>query len=174
MTQDLTQAVLQRLSECDDPRFKEVMSSLIQHLHSFVRDVKLTEQEWFTAINFLTETGKACTDMRQEFILLSDTLGVSMLVVFLNQHRLADAVEATVQGPYYWEGAPEVENGANIAQGVKGEPSFYSGRVLDADGAPIANVCMDVWSGDGEGIYDMQLEGEKEMRARARLHTDSE
>lgn len=174
MTQDLTQAALQRLCECQDARFKTVMSSLITHLHDFIRDVNLTGEEWMTAINFLTDTGKACTDMRQEFILLSDTLGVSMLVVLLNQHRGAEAVEATVQGPYYWEGAPQMENGANIAEGVKGEPTYYSGRVLDEHSTPIANACLDVWSGDGEGNYDMQLEGKKEMRARAKLYTDAE
>lgn len=170
----LTNAVLRRLDECQDARFREVMSSLIKHLHSFVRDVKLTEDEWFTAIKFLTETGKACTDMRQEFILLSDTLGVTMAVVMQNQNLAPGALEATVQGPYYWEGAPEVSLGADIAVGVKGEPTYYSGRLLDVSGQPIANGMLDVWSGDGDGNYDMQLPDQTEMRARARLRTDSE
>lgn len=187
---DLTQAVLQRLSEARDPRFKQVMTSLIQHLHAFIREVDLTPDEWMNAIQFLTATGQACTDKRQEFILLSDTLGASMMVVMLDQLRAArrnqesarktavqhsptPATEATVQGPYYWEGAPILPRGADIAPGVKGEPTFYSGRVTDTQGRPLAGATLDIWSGDGEGTYDMQLEG-AEMAARARIQTDAE
>jgi len=174
MTQDLTRAVLDRLTDCTDLRFKQVMASLVRHLHDFIRDVKLTEEEWITGIQFLTKTGQACTDLRQEFILLSDTLGASMLVVLLNQHRVGDGVEATVQGPYYWDGAPEMPNGAEIAPGVKGEPAYYSGRLVDVDGTPIANGCLDVWSGDGDGNYDMQTAGQTDMLARAKLRTDAQ
>lgn len=187
---DLTQAVLERLSEARDPRFKQVMTALIQHLHAFLREVDLTPEEWMTAIQFLTATGQACTDKRQEFILLSDTLGASMMVVMLDQLRAAKrnqenagktvgqhsptpATEATVQGPYYWEGAPILPCGADIAPGVKGEPTFYSGRVTDTQGRPLAGATLDIWSGDGEGTYDMQLEN-AEMSARARIRTDAE
>ena len=170
----ITAAVLARMDQCEDPRFKQVMTSLVTHLHDFVREVKLTDAEWFGAIQFLTDVGKTCTDKRQEFILLSDTLGVSILVITLN-HPAADGTsDSTVQGPYYWEGAPELPNGANLAVGVKGEPAFYSGRVLGSDGTPIAGALLDVWSGDGEGTYDMQMEGDVGMKARGRIRTDSE
>ncbi len=167
---NITKAVIDRLGECRDPRFKQVMSSLVTHLHDFVRDVKLTEQEWITAIQFLTDVGKTCTDKRQEFILLSDTLGVSILVISLNHPAERGSVESTVLGPYYWEGAPERPLGSDLAEGVKGEPTFYSGRVLAADGGPIAGAVLDIWSGDGEGNYDMQIPGETEMRARQDSH----
>ena len=146
----ITQAVIARLSECDDPRFKRVMTSLIHHLHDFVREVELTESEWFTAIQFLTDVGKACTDKRQEFILLSDTLGVSVLVITLNHPPHDGSVESTVQGPFYWDGAPELPRGSNLAEGVKGEPAFYSGRVLNTDGRPLVNALLDIWSGDAK------------------------
>ena len=170
----ITQAVINRLSECRDPRFKQVMTSLVTHLHDFIRDVRLTEQEWISAIQFLTAVGKTCTDKRQEFILLSDTLGASILVITLNHPSEQGSVESTVLGPYYWEGAPERALGSNLAEGVKGEPTLYSGRVLDVEGRPIAGALLDIWSGDGEGNYDMQLPGETEMRARGRVRTDSQ
>jgi hydroxyquinol 1,2-dioxygenase len=170
----ITQAVLARMDQCDDPRFKQVMSSLITHLHDFVREVKLTEAEWITAIQFLTDTGKTCTDKRQEFILLSDTLGISILVITLNHPSQGGTSDSTVLGPYYWEGAPELPAGADLAVGVKGEPAFYSGRVLSNDGKPIANAVLDIWSGDGEGTYDMQMEEDVGMKARGRIRTDAE
>src|SRR6187549_3882292 len=136
----ITAAVLARMDQCKDARFRQVMTSLITHLHDFVRDVKLTDAEWFGAIQFLTETGKTCTDKRQEFILLSDTLGVSILVITLNHPSSGGTSDSTVQGPYYWDGAPELPNGSNLAIDVKGEPAFYSGRVLSSDGSPVAAV----------------------------------
>jgi hydroxyquinol 1,2-dioxygenase len=170
----ITRAVIERLSDCDDPRFKRIMTSLVTHLHDFVRDVQLTEAEWFTAIQFLTEVGQTCTPMRQECILLSDTLGLSMLVINLNHPTQGDSCEPTVLGPYYWEGAPEVPRGSNLGAGVKGEPTFYSGRVLSVDGRPLAGACLDIWSGDGEGNYDMQTPGQTEMKARGKIHTDAQ
>jgi len=174
----ITEAVISRLSNCTDPRFRHVMTSLVRHLHDFVRDVQLTEQEWITAIQFLTDTGKTCTDKRQEFILLSDTLGVSILVITLNHKAENGSLESTVLGPYYWEGAPELPRGSNLAEGVKGEPAFYSGRVLGANGEPLKDAVLDIWSGDGEGNYDMQMEvpeGETVgMRARGRIRTDAD
>jgi hydroxyquinol 1,2-dioxygenase len=168
----ITQAVIGRLSDCDDPRFKRVMTSLITHVHDFVREVKLTESEWLAAIEFLTEVGKTCTSKRQEFILLSDTLGVSVLVITLNHPADQGSVESTVLGPFYWEGAPDLPRGSNLAQGVKGEPTFYAGRVLGTDGRPLENALLDVWSGDGEGNYDMQMPEETGMKARGRIRTD--
>ena len=185
---ELTQAALQRLEGATDPRFAQVMTSLITHLHAFIREVDLKPDEWIRGIEFLTATGKACDDKRQEFILLSDTLGASMMVVMLDQLRAARAArqdgtagnlpvtpttEATVQGPYYWAGAPEMPCGANIAEGTPGEPTFYSGRVTDTRGQPVAGALLDIWSGDGEGVYDMQVDGAG-MAARARIRTDAE
>jgi hydroxyquinol 1,2-dioxygenase len=170
----ITAAVIDRLSECKDPRFKHVMSSLITHLHDFVRDVRLTEEEWINALMFLTATGKACTDKRQEFILLSDTLGVSVLVISLNHPPEQGSLESTVLGPFYWENAPDYPLGGNLAEGVKGEPTFYSGRVLTTDGKPIANALLDIWSGDGDGTYDMQMPDDVGMKARGRIRTDAQ
>jgi len=170
----ITQAVIERLSDCKDARFKRVMTSLVTHLHDFVRDVQLTEEEWMNAIQFLTAVGQACTPKRQEFILLSDTLGVSVLVITLNHRAVNATTESTVMGPFYWEGAPERPLGANLAEGVKGEPAFYSGRVLDADGKPIKGATLDIWSGDGEGAYDMQMGDEVGMRARGKIRTDEQ
>jgi hydroxyquinol 1,2-dioxygenase len=137
----ITAAVIGRLSESDDARFKHVMSSLITHLHDFVREVNLTESEWFKAIQFLTDVGQTCTDKRQEFILLSDTLGVSVLVITLNHPADEGSAESTVLGPFYWEGAPDLPRGSNLAEGVKGEPAFYSGRVRSEDGRPLVMRC---------------------------------
>jgi hydroxyquinol 1,2-dioxygenase len=165
-------AVLGRLEEATDPRFKQIMESLIKHLHAFVREVKLTEKEWFEGIRFLTETGQKCDDKRQEFILLSDTLGVSMLVDMINHRKPSGATESTVLGPFYVKGAPELPNGSDIAKGVVGEPAYFSGRVLGAGGKPIAGAMLDLWSTDGEGWYDVQ-KPDAGMRARARIKTDS-
>ena len=104
---------------------------------------------------------------------MSDTLGVSVLVISINHPADNGSAESTVLGPYYWEGAPDLPNGSNLAVGVKGDPTFYSGRVLTAEGKPLANALLDVWSGDGEGNYDMQLPGEFTMKARGKLRTDS-
>ncbi|HMK87573.1 MAG TPA: intradiol ring-cleavage dioxygenase [Steroidobacteraceae bacterium] len=170
----ITRAVIDRLGECEDPRFKRIMTALVTHLHDFVREVRLTEAEWLTAIQFLTDAGKICTDKRQELILLSDTLGLSILVITLNHPADQGSVESTVLGPFYWEGAPDLPRGSNLAEGVKGEPAFYSGRVLSVDGRPLENALLDIWSGNGEGEYDMQIAGEKGMRARGRIRTDAE
>lgn len=165
----ITQEAIDRMTPKDE-RFGQVMTSLIRHLHDFIRDVQLTEAEWMTAIQFLTKAGQTCTDKRQEFILLSDTLGVSILVDAINNRLPEGATEQTVLGPYYWEGAPHKPMGANIAEGIVGEPCLYSGIVTSLDGKPIEGATLDIWSGDGEGNYDMQL-GSDEMRARAVLTT---
>lgn len=185
---DLTRTVLGCLEDTKDPRFALLMRTLVKHLHAYIREVDLTTEEWISCIGFLTQVGQTCTDRRQEFILLSDTMGASMMVVMLDQLRATarqrdkaaqaalpatEASEATVQGPYYWEGAPELPRGTDIAEGVKGEPTFYSGRVTDTRGEPLANAVLDIWSGDGEGVYDMQVEGSA-MAARARIRTDAD
>ena len=180
--QDLAEAVIARMSDCKDARFREVMTSLVRHLHAFIGEVDLRPQEWLAAIEFLTATGQACNDRRQEFILLSDTLGASMAVVGLDQARAlrADpgtapgATQATVQGPFYWEGAPDMPLGCDLrAEGVAGEPAYYTGEVTDTAGRPLAGALLDIWSGDGEGVYDMQVAGQG-MTLRGRLRTDAD
>jgi hydroxyquinol 1,2-dioxygenase len=170
---NLTDAVLAKLEGAADPRFKQIMTSLIKHLHAFVREVELTEAEWFAGIQFLTATGQKCDDKRQEYILLSDTLGVSMLVDAINHRKPGTATESTVLGPFYVEGAPEMPLGANIAEGVPGEPTYFSGHVLTAAGKPIAGATLDLWSTDGDGRYDVQLEG-RQIRARGRITADAQ
>ena len=178
---DFAQAVIDRMAECKDARFKQVMTALVKHAHAFAREVDLTPEEWMAGIQFLTATGQKCDEKRQEFILLSDTLGLSMLVVALEQARGAKALagkpdaqptEATVQGPFFWPGAPQVELGADIGEGQSGEPAYYHGRVTDTSGKPLANCAIDVWSGDGDGFYDMQ-KGDS-MSLRAQIRTDAE
>jgi hydroxyquinol 1,2-dioxygenase len=171
---DLTAAALGRLAEAIDPRFKQIMTSLIRHLHDFVREVKLTEEEWFAGIQFLTATGQKCDEKRQEFILLSDTLGVSMLVDLLNHHKIMGATESTVLGPFYVPGAPELPNGANLAEGLPGDPTLVSGRVLTADRKPIPGALIDVWHADAEGFYDVQRLQLKGMQLRGKFHTDTQ
>ncbi|HTT41418.1 MAG TPA: intradiol ring-cleavage dioxygenase [Burkholderiales bacterium] len=170
---NLTDAVLAKLEGAPDARFKQIMTSLIQHLHAFVREVELTEEEWMTGIQFLTAVGHKCDDKRQEFILLSDTLGVSMLVDAINHRKPSGATESTVLGPFYIPGAPELPIGANIAEGVEGEPTYFSGHVRSPDGKPVSGATLDLWSTDGEGWYDVQLEGVKGMRARGKIKTDT-
>ena len=181
--QDLAQAVIARMADCKEPRLKEVMTSLIKHAHAFVQDVQLTPDEWMAGIQFLTAAGQMCDEKRQEFILLSDTLGISMLVVAIEQAKAAAAfkpeagadrpTEATVLGPFFWEGAPELALGSDLSIGQPGEPTYYHGRVTDTVGKPIANCQLDVWSGDAEGFYDLQKGPDAPMALRARFHTDA-
>src|SRR6185437_3257783 len=131
---NLTEAVLAKLEGASDARFKQIMTGLIKHVHAFVREVELTEQEWLTAIRFLTATGKKCDDKRQEYILLSDTLGVSMLVDAINHRKPGGATETTVLGPFYVSGARDMPIWADIAGDAPGEPAYVSGRVLDVNG----------------------------------------
>jgi hydroxyquinol 1,2-dioxygenase len=171
---NLTDAVLAKLEGATDARFAQVMTSLIKHLHAFVREVELTEAEWLKGIQFLTATGQKCDDKRQEFILLSDTLGVSMLVDAINHRKPSGATESTVLGPFHVSGAPELPNGSNIAEGVPGEPTYFSGCVLSTNGKPIAGATLDLWSTDGEGAYDVQLGDGNTLRARGKIKTDGE
>jgi len=168
----LTGAVIARLSDDADPRFRRIMTSLIRHVHGFVREVELTEEEWFEAIKFLTATGQKCNDKRQEFILLSDVLGVSMLVDAVNHRGSGATTETTVLGPFFVHGAPEIANGDDMAAGWKGEPTYVSGRVLSTEGTPLAGALLELWQSNSEGYYDVQLTEGK--RLRAKLRTDAE
>ena len=171
---NLTDAVLAKLEGAQDPRFKQVMTSLIRHLHGFIRETELTEKEWLTAIKFLTATGKKCDDKRQEYILLSDTLGVSMLVDAINHRKPGGATETTVLGPFYVSGAKDMPMWADIAGDAPGEPAYVSGCVLDVNGKPIAGAVLDVWQTDGEGFYDVQRPGGNEHYARGKFTTGAD
>ena len=151
-----TKAVLKRFEDIPDPRLREVMQSAIKHLHAFVSEVRPTGAEWFEAIKFLTAIGQRCDDKRQEFILLSDTMGVSMLVDEINNRRVAGATPSTVEGPFHIPNAPAVAHGSSMADGAPGIPCFVTGTVRDLDGKPIAGAVLDLWQTDGEGLYEAQ------------------
>lgn len=153
------EAVNARMGPDVDPRLRVVMASLVRHLHAFARDVHLTQDEWGAAIDFLTRTGGMCSGERQEFILLSDTLGFSMLVDAINNRRPDGATENTVFGPFHVEGAPLRQMGDVIALEDKGERCLYEGRVLDLDGKPVEGARIDVWSDNADGYYDVQQPG---------------
>lgn len=174
----LTQEVMQAFATPQAGRLGEIMASLVKHLHAFTREVDLTPEEWLAGLQFLTKTGQISTERRPEFILLSDVLGLSMMVVSLSQAResksIEGATEATVEGPFYWPGAPEVELGGNIAEGVIGEPAYYTGLVTDVAGKPLPGALLDLWSGNGEGNYDVQLSSEPTMQARGKIRTDAQ
>ena len=155
------QAVVESFGADMDPRLREVMTSAVTHLHGFVKEVEPTMDEWFQAIMFLTQTGQICDDKRQEWILASDTLGVSMLVDSINHRRPDGATENTVLGPFHVGGAPEREMGENICQDGKGTPCFVSGRITDEQGNPIAGARVDVWQTNDDGFYDVQQPGEQ-------------
>ncbi|WP_337269566.1 dioxygenase [Oryzifoliimicrobium ureilyticus] len=139
-----------------DQRLATIMAGLVKHLHQFAREVELTQSEWEYAIGFLTKTGQICSAERQEFILLSDTLGVSMLVDAINNRRPEGATENTVFGPFHVEGAPVRQMGEQICLDGKGESCLFTGRVIDLDGKPIEGAHIDVWSDNAEGYYDVQ------------------
>lgn len=154
--EDSVAVVNARIGDAASPRARQIMSSLVRHLHDFVKDVVLTQEEWNVAIAFLTRTGQICTDTRQEFILLSDVLGVSMLVDAIANRRPRGATENTVFGPFHVADAPIRQMDENITLDGKGESCLFQGRVLDIDGTPIEGAMIDVWSDNAEGFYDVQ------------------
>src|SRR5262245_13624607 len=171
----ITADVIHEFEKTPDPRLRQILTSLVRHLHGFIKDVELTEAEWFAAIQFLTATGHMCTGQRQEFILLSDTLGASMVVDLLSHTRPAGATESTVFGPFHRDGAPVLPMGGNIApRDHAGDPAVVSGRVLGLDGKPIANAELDVWQADSNGLYDAQRPDAEELHMRGRFHTDKD
>ena len=169
--QSITDVVLGRLEQAPSPRAREISEALVRHLHAFVREIEPTMEEWAAGIDFLTRTGHMCSPTRQEFILLSDTLGVSMLVDAIN-HRAPGTTESTVLGPFYVDDPPPAELGADISGGREGERLYVDGTVRAADGSPITGATVDTWHSDTEGYYDVQHDGETYMRAR--FTTDAE
>ncbi|KAK2464525.1 hypothetical protein APHAL10511_003504 [Amanita phalloides] len=158
-------------SNCPDDRMKFVMTSLVNHLHDFVRETSITTEEWMSAIEFLTDVGKTCTDLRQEFVLLSDVLGVSTLVDAVNNVKPPGATEATVLGPFYTEDAHEIERGASIASEGKGDYLFVEGQVLDLHRNPIPGAIINTWETDSFGLYDNQYDVRSGPECRGRLRS---
>jgi hydroxyquinol 1,2-dioxygenase len=170
---DLTDAVVASFDGSPDERTKTVLGALIRHLHAFAREVDLTEEEWFTGIDFLTRTGHKSTGTRQEFVLLSDVLGLSMLTVGLANRTPPGVTESTVFGPFFVEGSPEIELGGDLSNGAPGQPCLVTGRVLDTKGQPIAGALVETWQADEDGFYDVQKDVDGPQN-RGHLTTDAD
>lgn len=175
-TEDSSAEVVQRsLGAKTDPRLRQLMTSLIRHLHDFAKEVELTESEWTTAVDFLTRTGQRCDDTRQEFILLSDVLGLSMLVETINHRSGGEATEQTVLGPFHMVESPRRELGANIALDGHGEPLLVTGTVTDVEGRALAGATIDVWQASADGFYDVQQPGvQPERNLRGLFEADAQ
>ena len=168
VTEDnITELARQRWGTAHDARARELMTGLVQHLHDFAREVRLTEPEWMAAIQWLKRTGQVSDEKREEFILASDVLGLSMLVVQMNHRFDAAATPATVLGPFHIDGSPELDYAADMSEGLPGVPLFVSGTVRSLDGSPIGGAVLDVWQADEDGAYEAQLPVE-EARLRAK------
>ncbi len=154
----ITDAVLDQMATTPDPRMKEIMASAVKHLHAFAREVRLTPAEWIKGIAFMTAVGKICTPARQEFILLSDTLGLSALVNGLhNSTAMEEGTHTSLLGPFYREAAPDLPAGSQIAKTVRpGSEIVLYGRVTDVNGKPVANATVSIWQTGADGLYDIQ------------------
>jgi hydroxyquinol 1,2-dioxygenase len=170
---ELVERVVHSFDGCTDARLRELMDSLVRHLHSFIREVRLTEDEWVTAIDFLTRAGHLTDDKRQEFILLSDVLGASMQTIAVNNAAYGDATEATVFGPFFVENSPEIPIGGDMSFGASGQPCWVEGTVTHADGRPVPGARIEVWEADEHGLYDVQY-ADGRVAARAHLFTDDQ
>jgi hydroxyquinol 1,2-dioxygenase len=170
----ITTAVQETFEGATNTRMRELFVSLVQHLHDFAREVRLTGEEWFIAVDFLERVGHISSPTRQEFVLLSDLLGLSVLVDQIN-HGNGFATDSALLGPFYVEGRPRAENGADISGGVKGMPLFFNGTVLDPEGRPVVGADVDTWHSDGDGFYDVQQADklDSELAMRALLSTDA-
>ena len=168
VTEDnITELAAARWGTAHDPRLAELMAALVRHLHAFAREVRLTEAEWMAAIGWLARTGQISDDKREEFILASDVLGLSMLVVQMNHHFDAAATPATVLGPFHIDGSPPLEYGADLSEGLPGTPLYLTGTVRDLDGKAVDGAVLDVWQADVDGNYESQLDVD-EARLRAK------
>ncbi|GAA3785381.1 dioxygenase [Streptomyces phyllanthi] len=168
---DLVDKVVASFETAQDPRLKQLMQALTRHLHAFLREVRLTEAEWDAAIRFLTAAGHITDDKRQEFILLSDVLGASMQTIAINNEAYANATEATVLGPFFVEGSPEIPLGGDMSFGAAGQPCWVEGTVTDTDGKPVPGARMEVWEADEDGFYDVQYDDDR-TAARGHLFSD--
>ena len=169
---EITQAAIERLEEGAEGRTQDILISLTRHLHGFIREIEPTEEEWLAAIQFLTATGQKCDDQRQEFILLSDTLGATMLIDAINNRKPTGATETSVLGPFYREGAPAYENGADLADGeTGGERVLVSGKVIELDGAPITGAVLDIWQTAPDALYAAQDPSRASFNLCGRLTT---
>ncbi|MDX2682593.1 intradiol ring-cleavage dioxygenase [Streptomyces soliscabiei] len=171
--EELVQRVLDSFAGTPDERLQQIMQAAVRHLHAFLRDVRLTEEEWKQGVDFLTAVGHITDDRRQEFILLSDTLGASMQTIAINNEACADATEATVFGPFFVEDAPRIDLGGDIAGGASGQPCWIEGSVRDTNGAPVSGARIEVWEADDDGFYDVQY-GDDRVACRAHLFSDSD
>jgi hydroxyquinol 1,2-dioxygenase len=172
VTEDnITDLAVQRWATAHDPRTAELMTALVRHLHDFAREVRLTEAEWMAAIQWLNRTGQISSEKREEFILASDVLGLSMLVVQMNHRFDPAATPATVLGPFHIEGSPELGFGEDMSQGLPGTPLVLTGTVTDLDGDPVPGAVLDVWQADNEGLYESQHADVDEARLRAKYTT---
>lgn len=169
--ESITDAVRARLQSPDN-RMQEVSDALVRHLHAFVKEVQLTPEEWLAGIAFLTRTGQTCSDVRQEFILLSDVLGVSMLVDGINHERSGTSTETTILGPFYRENPPELVLGTDLSEGLSGARMLVRGTVRSTNDQPLAGAIIDTWQADGDGFYDVQMSDEVSLRARFRTGAD--
>ncbi|MEU4148949.1 dioxygenase [Streptomyces sp. NPDC026659] len=168
---NITELAVQRWATAHSPRLGELMTALIRHLHAFAAEVRLTEDEWAAAIQWLTDAGQTCDDKRQELILASDVLGLSMLVVQLNNRFTPEATPATVLGPFHIDGSPTVPHGFDLSEGLPGTPLYITGKVTDTGGKPLAGAVLDVWQADADGAYEAQLPEIDEARLRAKYRT---
>jgi hydroxyquinol 1,2-dioxygenase len=169
----LVQEVVTSFDRAGSPRLRQLMQSLTRHLHAFARETRLTEEEWSAGIEFLTASGRITNDKRQEFILLSDVLGLSMQTIAINNQAYADATEATVFGPFFVHDAPLIENGGDMAFGAKGQPCWVEGTVRDTDGNALPGARIEVWECDEDGLYDVQYDDDR-TAARAHLFADDD
>ena len=170
---ELTGRVIASFADAPDPRLKVLIEALTRHLHAFACEVRLTEREWQQAIDFLTAVGNITDERRQEFILLSDVLGISMQTIAINNEAYGDATEATVVGPFFVEGSPRIEIGGDIANGAPGEPCWVEGVVADSTGSPVPGARIEVWEADAEGRYDVQY-GDPRISGRGHLFADDD
>jgi hydroxyquinol 1,2-dioxygenase len=170
--EQLTAAVLASFDGATSARFGQIMRSLVTHLHAFASEVQLTEEEWRAGIEFLTRAGHITDDKRQEFVLCSDVLGLSMLVIGINNRRSPRATESTVLGPFFVEDSPRFDNGDDIANGAPGEPCLMRGSVASVGGEPVAGARIDVWQADDDGFYDVQYRHLGVARGRGHLFSD--
>lgn len=169
--ENITDLAVERWATAHDPRLGELMTALVRHLHAFAREVRLTEAEWMAAIRWLNRTGQISDEKREEFILTSDVLGLSMLVVQMNHDFDPRATPATVLGPFHIEGSPELGFGADMSQGLPGTPLVLHGTVTDLEGTPLPGAVLDLWQADNEGLYEAQHADVDEARLRAKYTT---